>query len=505
MIQYAMKELKYNAPAPVGNMVEVDITAQFTAPDGKSISVKGFYDGDDTYIVRFYPEQQGTYTYEVSGIINDSGSLVCEVGNDNGLHGIVRADGTHFRYGDGTWFYPFGTTVYALVHQEKELIDQTMSTLKDAPFNKIRMCVFPKDYDFNKNEPPYYPYEKDDKGKWDYSKPSFEYYHHLESVIEKLMKLGIQCDLILFHPYDRWGFAHMSKEEIDMYIDYITRRLSAFPNIWWSLANEFDIMSYSFEDWERIAKNVHAGDPYSHLLSNHNCIEFWDFENEHTTHVCLQIKKVDDINHTIEKYKKPVMVDECCYEGTIQYEWGNISGKEMMNRFWKCVILGGYCTHGETFLCDDDILWWSKGGVLKGESMPRITFLKEIIDGIQGPLIYCGDEFTKEKYDALRNNPETCENDFWSAVARAPWERAKEAMNGAKDYCGHYRDDAYLRYFERRTPAIGTFNLPKEGNYNVEIIDAWNMTRNIALKGVNGNVKVDLPGKEWMAIYAYKV
>ena len=33
-------------------------------------------------------------------------------------HGIVRAVDTHFEYEDGTIYYPFGTTVYALLYQE---------------------------------------------------------------------------------------------------------------------------------------------------------------------------------------------------------------------------------------------------------------------------------------------------------------------------------------------------------------------------------------------------
>ena len=39
------------------------------------------------------------------------------------------------------------------------LEEQTLETLKTAGFNKMRMCVFPKDYIFNKNEPVHYPFE----------------------------------------------------------------------------------------------------------------------------------------------------------------------------------------------------------------------------------------------------------------------------------------------------------------------------------------------------------
>ena len=34
----------------------------------------------------------------------------------------------------------------------------TLATLADAPFTKIRMCVFPKHYAYNENEPERYPF-----------------------------------------------------------------------------------------------------------------------------------------------------------------------------------------------------------------------------------------------------------------------------------------------------------------------------------------------------------
>ena len=45
---------------------------------------------------------------------------------------MVRPDETHFRYADGTWFYPFGTTVYAFSHQEDERVAETFETLAEA-------------------------------------------------------------------------------------------------------------------------------------------------------------------------------------------------------------------------------------------------------------------------------------------------------------------------------------------------------------------------------------
>lgn len=424
--------------------------------------------------------------------------------------GIVRACGTHFRYENGQWFHPFGTTVYALVHQNSELIDKTMETLKNSPFNKVRMCVFPKHYRYNNNEPEYYPFYFDENGKPDTAKPCPKFWVELERRIRQLGDMGIQCDLILFHPYDRWGFADLSLSQAKEYLGYAIKRLAPLPNIWWSLANEFDLMKYTKEEWYELASFVRANDPYGHLLSNHNCIEFWDFNNKDTTHICIQVKDATMVSGMIRQYKKPLMIDECCYEGNIEYEWGNISGFEMVNRFWMSIVQGGYCTHGETFLSDDDVLWWSKGGILKGESPVRIAFLKRIVDSLPGPIEYCGYEFTKEKYDEINADHTKADNDFWLAVASAPWDRAKGAMLTGKEYMGCVYDDnekepvVFIKYLERKCAAKTTIELPVDINYDIIVIDVWNMTEEKVMSGVSGKIIVDLPGREGMAIIAKK-
>ena len=112
---------------------------------------------------------------------------------------MVRAVDTHFEYEDGTYYYPFGTTVYALAHQSEELMEETFETLKHSPFNKVRMCVFPKHYQYNNNEPRFYPFQKGPDGSWDTEKPDPNFWNNLEKCIRRLDDMEIQCDLILFH------------------------------------------------------------------------------------------------------------------------------------------------------------------------------------------------------------------------------------------------------------------------------------------------------------------
>ena len=60
---------------------------------------------------------------------------------------------------------PLGTTAYAWTHQPERLQERTLATLAASPFRKLRMCVFPKSYLFNTNEPERYPFARDDSGR----------------------------------------------------------------------------------------------------------------------------------------------------------------------------------------------------------------------------------------------------------------------------------------------------------------------------------------------------
>jgi hypothetical protein len=65
----------------------------------------------------------------------------------------------HFRYADGTRYINIGTTAYVWNLQGDALEEETLATLAAAPFTKIRMCVFPKHYRYNENEPERYPFK----------------------------------------------------------------------------------------------------------------------------------------------------------------------------------------------------------------------------------------------------------------------------------------------------------------------------------------------------------
>ena len=460
----------------------------------ETVGVDGFYDGEGVYKIRFMPFFIGEYTFEVTGSFSDKTFFgeftVLDASGNN--HGPVRVANTyHFVYEDGTPYYPVGTTCYVWELQGEEMQKKTLQTLSNGYFNKMRFCLFPKHYDYNLNEPLSYPYEGKPMdssvltsdnfleyvgaapgNNWDFKRFNPEHFRHIDKSIAALMGLGIEADLIVMHPYDRWGFSRMKAEEDDLYWKYVIARYAAYRNVWWSLANEYDLMPQKgIGDWERYASIICDKDPYGHLRSIHNCRPFYDYSRPWITHCCIQRQDIYKCAELVaeyrQRYRKPIVLDEIVYEGNIQHGWGNISGKELVRRFWEAACRGGYAGHGETFTHPGNILWWSHGGELYGESPERLKFLCRVLKETPG-------------------------------VGLAPMQAGWDDIAATTEQIGA-SDEYYLYYYGFMRPSFRDFCFNNDREYQVEVIDTWEMS--IENRGCyKGKFRVELPGKEYMAI-----
>jgi hypothetical protein len=464
-------EIALEGPDSGNPYLEVQVGATFMHAH-RAVEVEGFYDGDGVYRVRFMPDTVGEWRYSthssVAALGGRQGAFTCTPAT-KGNHGPVRVDGKyHFRYEDGIQHFSFGTTCYVWNHQGEALETQTLETLKTtgSGFNKMRMCVFPKHYTYSLNEPEYHAFERLEDGSFDFERFNPAFFRHLERRVRDLRDLGVEADLILFHPYDRWGYSTMPAEVDDRYLRYLLARVSAYRNVWWSMANEYDLMqAKTMLDWDRFFKIVQAHDPYQHLRSIHNCRWFYDHSKPWVTHSSVQHADLGQVSTWREQYGKPVVVDECQYEGNIPNNWGNITAEELVHRFWEGSVRGGYVGHGETYLHPDDILWWSKGGVLHGDSPARIAFLREVMEA--GPPL----------------------NPFGT-----DWDLTQAG------------DDNYrLIYVGRHRPAAKPLRLPEDKRYAVDIIDTWNMTVTPIEGAFSGTVEIDLPGTLNIAVRVRRI
>lgn len=499
--QWGIFEITLTGPDSGNPFLEVQLSAEFRCGD-HVLKANGFYDGDGRYRIRLMPDKTGDWHYTTTSnqpeLNGKTGEFTCTPAS-SGNHGPVYVHNQfHFAYADGTPYYPFGTTCYAWTHQGDALEEQTLETLKQASFNKIRMCVFPKHYPWNHNEPVYYPFERNAAGESDFTRPNPEFFRHFEKRIGQLLELGIEADIIIWHPYDRWGYAKMDAESDYRYLSYLIARLAAYRNVWWSLANEYDFMlaDKPMEQWDRFFEILMAEDPANHLRSIHQAHpeQMYDHTKPGVTHVCIQHSDVRRVVQWRKDYGKPIIDDELEYEGNVIYPWGSITAEEETHRFWLIVANGGYAGHGETYVHPDDILWWSKGGVLHGESWKRITFMRQIIEqmpeGGLTPLL-------------------------GSDTALLPGRMGQYLW--AK-YAGGFNGDYYLIYLGEYRPRMLNFWMPQDDAYRFDLIDTWDMRISPAtvnkldaapdysyVQGDNHpTYEVELPGKPYLALRIYR-
>jgi hypothetical protein len=468
--RYELIEVRLDGPSHGNPFVDVGIVAEFHGPSG-SVRVGGFYDGDGVYLIRFLAEEAGIWEFATESTARSLDGLtgVVEVVEEALDHGPVRvADRFHFAHADGTRHVPLGTTAYAWTHQSAAVQESTLATLAASPFTKIRMGVFPKSYLYNVDDPDRYAFPRREDGSWDVERFDVEFFRAFEQRIAQLERLGIQADIILFHPYDRWGFSDLGRAVDDRYTRYLVRRLAAFSNVWWSMANEYDLIwSKTVDDWERLAGIVADEDPVGHLHSIHHCFVAYDFARPWVTHCSIQrvdvYRTAENTTEWRAEWGKPVVLDEIGYEGDLDQGWGNLTAEELVRRFWEAAVRGGYGGHGETYYRDDEVIWWAKGGELRGESPARIAFLRALIAEVPGGIV----EPLPSEWDAP-----------WGGVA------------------GRHA----IAYFGFNRPSFRTVSLPGSQRWTVDVVDTWNMTVTRLPGEHSGTFRVDLPGRQYMAL-----
>lgn len=102
--QYDIFEVVLKGPANGNPFVDVQVSATFS-PGHRSVSVDGFYDGDDAYKIRFMPEAVGEWSYgtaSTTAVLNGKTGNFSRVAAERGNHEPVSvANVHHFAHADG--------------------------------------------------------------------------------------------------------------------------------------------------------------------------------------------------------------------------------------------------------------------------------------------------------------------------------------------------------------------------------------------------------------------
>lgn len=470
--QWTVFEARFPGPSAGNPFVEVQFGARFSLGH-RTLEVEGFYDGAGLYKVRFSPDTPGDWRFETTAnrpeLEGKTGGFRCTAATA-GNHGPVGvAHQFHFAHADGTAYFPFGTTCYAYGFIDEPVAKLTVDEMKRSGFNKMRFCLLPKPIPGRSFAPmpfaalPGSSADESQLAHYDLTRPNPEYFAQVEERIAALGAIGVEADLILFHPYDPQRFSAMDAEANDRFLRYTVARLACYRNLWWSIANEFDLVkTKSMSDWDRFFRIVQESDPYARLRSIHHSKSVYDHAKPWCTHASLQEYDFEKSEPRRQAWRKPIIYDEIQYEGNIERRWGNLPPEVITRRFWQAIVNGTYATHGETYRSPDALPMWTDAGKLRGASPERIGFLRRLLETTgTGGLTAAIDPYYTNAFVA---------------------------------------DRLYLWYFGEHCPVEYAFPLPEKISFRATLIDPWAMTRTPLEGRFTGKSTISLPGKPYQAI-----
>jgi Protein of unknown function (DUF4038)/Domain of unknown function (DUF5060)/Putative collagen-binding domain of a collagenase len=264
--QWSVYELTLTAAERYANpYTEVTPSATFIAPDGGVISVRGFWDGEQTFRYRFTPTMPGSWAYTTSATPADAGlasSGTIEVtAPTGGAHGFLRrtssrAERDQFVFDDGTPFFMWGQTYYELIRNVMAGGDweHALRNSRANGLSKVRIALTTWGDPAN----PFadrQPFIGDD-----HDRPDPAYWQAFDRIVHFSAEHGLVNDLILFVDAAR-AFGTPAQDE--RYVRYVIARYAAYPHVIWCLTNEWEYTGKDRAYWDRLGTLVRAEDPWA--------------------------------------------------------------------------------------------------------------------------------------------------------------------------------------------------------------------------------------------------
>jgi hypothetical protein len=284
-----MHEFPVKGRAPIGNPFrDAALTGEFVAPSGKTTVIDGFYDGDDTWRLRFSPEEEGEWHYLLRGKgveILERGTLRCTPGTARGIIRIHPDNPYAFAHADGTPFFPMGDTCYGLFDDSPitpALREEYLKTRRAQRFNFVRMTVGHSEARAVADSTCWAWGGTAQQPDLDRFNPAF--FRRFDELMRQLRACGMNVELILLNFYRKpftdtrqWTPARERR-----WLRYLLARYAAFDNVFlWTIANEYETHpdgSYRLDfpgdvDWAKAtARFIRENDPHRHPVTVHPVI-----------------------------------------------------------------------------------------------------------------------------------------------------------------------------------------------------------------------------------------
>lgn len=356
-------------------LLEVELDAIITAPDGARQTVPAFYSGEGTWRVRFSAPKAGKYVFrtecsdtENRDLHGRSGTIeVVPYRGQNPLwkHGPLQLsdDRRYIEHHDGTPFFWLADSWWLGMSSRFRWPGDFQTLAQDRKqkgFSVIQFAVaFPCDI------APFDPRGANEAGHaWteDFGTINPAYFDLTDLRVQWLVRQGLMPNIV-----GAWGYylPAMGTENMKRHWRYVVARYGAFP-VTWTLAGEVTLPWYLAEDkqeqrelqrkeWSEVARYLRGIDPYHRLVTVHpgpdsggmkpledmSTLDFILLQPGHGDFESLP-HGIEHMQEARARYSdRPVMMGEINFEGMMAAAGPRIQ----RHAFWTSVLQGapGHC------------------------------------------------------------------------------------------------------------------------------------------------------------------
>ena len=351
-------------------------------PDGESLTLPGFFDGDGTWKARVSPTVEGPWSLvtrsEVKELDGQTAMFTCVKNASLNTHGLLRVDKEHprhFIFDDGARFFMQGYEydwLWALDMDKHGVptVEKSLDILARHGFNYVILNSYAHDTTWRPGKTGsddygpalLYPWEGTNEQP-DQSRMNLAYWQHYDRVMTALSERGIQAHMLIkvYNKQVKWPAQGSAEEK--MFFRWLVARYAAYPNIIWDFSkeahNEKDL-AYK----QGVLKFFRETDPYHHLTTVHDD----DKANDSGAYDGLTDLRADQqhgrFHETILRQRErrawPVANVESDYEcgpgGLNDKTYGKVMTPEQtLSTLWDIQMAGGYIAYYYTYTAWDVI------------------------------------------------------------------------------------------------------------------------------------------------------
>jgi hypothetical protein len=358
-----------------------DLSATFISPTGISMTMPGFWDGGQTWKIRFSPNLVGIWTYKTNsndvGLNNQTGFITCTPYTDTlpiYQHGFIKpsANNRYLTYADGKPFYWLGDTHWSgfggaerfnesndvrFSSMFKGMIDRRI----EQGFTVWKVETFANNNEHNSST-------SNEGGRaWNNGKffidlnPAF--WQNIDQRIEYLANKGMVISMAQ-------GIGRSMKNasvepDHKRLARYILARYGAYPTVWIT-AQEFNAVHSNScaQCWANVAAYVYDLDPYKRANSLHNTYTNPIVYHDQVWYGFVTLQEghnyVASVDYWLAQYNatpaRPILEDEANYEDLIPYYTGGAVIPKWKTRqsAWQSQIAGAF-----GFTYGGQGIWWA--------------------------------------------------------------------------------------------------------------------------------------------------